>query len=158
MQRNLRYRNIATVLMTAFLGALAGRPKPSPPKTTPSRKVPMRPHDAMASMIPLPADPDVSQPVATSQPTKHDPVWNGVLIGAGVGALLGLIPDHYDDCEECHDSLYGSIAVGAGIGLLIDLLRHPKRPSPAAVEDRVQLHLSLGQGGAVGLRGRIAWH
>ena len=56
-------------------------------------------------------------------PARRDSVLNGVLIGAGVGALAGLIPDHYDDCEECHDSLYASIGVGAGVGLLVDALR-----------------------------------
>ena len=35
-----------------------------------------------------------------SHPEQRDSVLNGVLIGAGLGALLGLIPDHYDDCEE----------------------------------------------------------
>ena len=54
---------------------------------------------------------------------RHDPLWDGVLIGAGTGALAGLIPDYYDDCAECHDALYGSIALGAGIGLLIDVFR-----------------------------------
>ena len=62
-------------------------------------------------------------------PKRRDSVLNGVLIGAGIGALLGLIPDYYDDCEECHDSLYASIAVGAGIGLVVDLLRSDTRPA-----------------------------
>lgn len=53
---------------------------------------------------------------------RHDPLWNGILIGMGIGAVAGLIPDYYDDCKECHDSLYGSIAFGAGVGLLVDAL------------------------------------
>ena len=67
---------------------------------------------------------DIQQAPGPQKPERrHDSLLNGVLIGAGVGALLGLIPDYYDDCEECHDSLYASIAVGAGVGLLIDALR-----------------------------------
>jgi hypothetical protein len=58
---------------------------------------------------------------------RHDPLWNGVLVGAGVGALAGLVPDYYDDCAECHDPLFGSIAVGAGIGLLVDVLKRGMR-------------------------------
>lgn len=48
-------------------------------------------------------------------PTRRNSLLNGVLIGAGVGTLLGLIPDHDDDCEECHDSPYASIGVGARV-------------------------------------------
>lgn len=53
---------------------------------------------------------------------RNDRLWNGLLIGVAGGALGGLIPDHFDDCDECHDSLYGSIAVGAGAGLILDAL------------------------------------
>jgi hypothetical protein len=95
--------------------------------------------------------------VASRTSERRDSVLNGVLIGAGIGALFGLIPDHYDDCEECHDSLYGSIAVGAGVGLIVDLLRHPKSTaSPSRVDNGVQLDVTVGRR-AVGLRGRFAW-
>jgi hypothetical protein len=80
-----------------------------------------------------------------------------VLIGAGVGALLGLIPDHYDDCEECHDSLYASIAVGAGIGLLVDLLRSDSRPVvPLQSRDRLRVSIAGGRK-AVSVRGVVRW-
>jgi ElaB/YqjD/DUF883 family membrane-anchored ribosome-binding protein len=72
---------------------------------------------------------------AATEERGHDSVLNGVLIGAGVGAALGLIPDYYDDCEECHDSLYVSIAVGAGVGLFVDLMMRngkPRTPAQAA--------------------------
>jgi hypothetical protein len=84
----------------------------------------------------------------------RDPVWNGLIIGAGVGALLGLIPDHYDDCEECHDSLYASIAVGAGVGVLIDLLRNSK-PSPST-RDALRMSVTVSPR-ALGLAGRLGW-
>jgi hypothetical protein len=76
-------------------------------------------------------------------PTRRDSVLNGVLIGAGVGALAGLIPDHYDDCEECHDSLYASIGVGAGVGLLVDALR-VKSPASSQSGPQASLLLSVG--------------
>ncbi len=62
---------------------------------------------------------------------RHDSLLNGVLIGAAIGALAGLVPDYYDDCEECHDSLYIATAVGAGIGLLVDALRMTPVTAPA---------------------------
>lgn len=75
---------------------------------------------------------------AAPQPKQRDSLLNGVLIGAGIGALLGLIPDYYDDCEECHDSLYASIAVGAGIGLVVDLLRSDRNAIALAVRAALQ--------------------
>jgi hypothetical protein len=90
-------------------------------------------------------------------PKSRDSVLNGVLIGAGIGALLGLIPDYYDDCEECHDSLYASIAVGAGIGLVIDLLRSDARPtSPSQSDGRLRLGVAGGRR-AIAVRGALAW-
>jgi hypothetical protein len=94
----------------------------------------------------------------SSPPTRaRDPVWNGLLIGAGVGALLGLIPDHYDDCEECHDSLYASIAVGAGIGLLIDLLRSGEPSLSPSSKDALQMGVTVSPR-SLELAGRIGWH
>jgi ElaB/YqjD/DUF883 family membrane-anchored ribosome-binding protein len=89
---------------------------------------------------------------------RHDSLWNGVLIGAGIGGLLGLIPDYYDDCEECHDSLYASIAVGAGVGLLVDALRRERQTvyrSPAGGS------LLLGLAAArnrVSFAATVRWH
>jgi hypothetical protein len=80
-----------------------------------------------------------------------------VLIGAGIGALLGLIPDYYDDCEHCHDSLYASIAVGAGIGLAVDLIRSDRRSVlPPRSDDRFRISLAGGRK-AVGVRGIVRW-
>jgi hypothetical protein len=91
------------------------------------------------------------------QPKRRDSVLNGVLIGAGVGALLGLIPDYYDDCEECHDSLYTSIAVGAGIGLVVDLLRSDAGgPAPSRSDRRLRFDIGAGRK-AVGVRGIFRW-
>lgn len=99
---------------------------------------------------------DVEQS-ATQAPRRRDSVLNGVLIGAGVGALLGLIPDYYDDCEECHDSLYASIAVGAGIGLIVDLLRTDTRAvSQSRSDGGFRMGVAAGRR-AVGVRGMVRW-
>jgi hypothetical protein len=93
-----------------------------------------------------------------AQPAKaRDSVLNGVLIGAGIGALVGLIPDYYDDCEECHDSLYASIAVGAGVGLLVDLLHNSKQAaSPSQPNDALHFRAAIGRR-AIGLGGTLRW-
>jgi hypothetical protein len=94
---------------------------------------------------------------AAQTPNGRDSVLNGVLIGAGIGALLGLIPDHYDDCEECHDSLYASIAVGAGIGLIVDLLRTGTQSvSPSRSAGGLRVDIAAGRS-AVGVRGSVRW-
>jgi len=95
---------------------------------------------------------------AAAQPARRrDSVLNGMLIGAGVGALAGLIPDYYDDCEECHDALYASIAVGAGVGLVIDLLRTSRPLSPQS-QPRGGLRMGVAASQrAVGVRGVWRW-
>ncbi|MCM3881398.1 MAG: hypothetical protein ND807_14920 [Vicinamibacterales bacterium] len=96
---------------------------------------------------------------STSQATKprNDSLLNGLLIGAGIGAALGLIPDYYDDCEECHDSLYASIAVGAGIGLLVDALRTNRQPvSPSISRAPIRFDVAVKRRG-IGVRTKIHW-
>jgi len=81
-----------------------------------------------------------------------------VLIGAAAGAALGLIPDYYDDCEECHDSLYASTAVGEGVGLLIDALRVSRRVVYETPTTGRPMHLEVAVGRhAVGLRAIVRW-
>ena len=102
---------------------------------------------------------DVGQePASHTTESRKDSLLNGLLIGAGVGAALGLIPDYYDDCEECHDSLYASIAVGAGIGLLVDALRTNRQqanPSISGVPLRVDVDVKRR---GIGVRTMIRWH
>lgn len=106
---------------------------------------------------PLPAGFTAGDAQSAPAPTQRDSVLNGVLIGAGVGALVGLIPDHYDDCEECHDSLYASIGVGAGVGLLVDLLRGQSAGAPAS-GPRASLSLGVGARSAhVRIGGVVRW-
>jgi hypothetical protein len=114
-----------------------------------------RPHVATKRLLDGDAHVRAQNPAPPTKP--RDSVVNGVLIGAGIGTILGLIPDYYDDCEECHDSLYASIAVGAGIGLIIDLLRSDKRPtSPSTSDRRTRLGI-VGGRKAFAIRGAVAW-
>jgi hypothetical protein len=88
---------------------------------------------------------------------RRDSIVNGLLIGAGIGALLGLIPDYYDDCEECHDSLYASIAVGAGIGVIIDLLKNnAQTTAPMRSGKPVDIEFALTPN-RVQLGGTVRW-
>ena len=134
-------------------GPAAGQPREAgrSVEAPPSQRVPSL-RDASLRDI------DFQQAAGQQQPERrHDSLLNGVLIGAGVGALLGLIPDYYDDCEECHDSLYASIAVGAGIGLLIDALR-TSRPavSRATADSPVQIGVAVGRR-RTGIGASIRW-
>ena len=74
---------------------------------------------------------------------RNDRLWNGLLIGAAMGALGGLVPDYMDDCKECHDSLYGSIAAGAGAGLLIDALVRQQKLIYRAPESAVKMSFGI---------------
>ncbi len=159
---------VAIVIMMSSAGAGAqsldvgaeGRPNPGPFRTIVSiddnSLDPVRPRVFTQPTL------DTAEALARAQSPapshrQRDSVLNGVLIGAGVGALLGLIPDYYDDCEECHDSLYASIAVGAGVGLVVDLLRSGTRPAlrPQS-DDRFQMNIAGGRR-AVGVRGIFRW-
>jgi hypothetical protein len=112
-------------------------------------------HPLRAALASPNVDLEPAQDPAPPQTRRRDPIWNGLLIGAGVGAVLGLIPDHYDDCEECHDTLYGSIAMGAGVGLLIDLLRDGQSSTP---QKREGLRLNVAAAPkAVRISGKFIW-
>ena len=77
--------------------------------------------------------------------SRRDPLWNGVLIGAGLGALVGAFAG--SGAIECHECAgfnvpltFGVVGAGAGaaIGAGVDALRHsgskaqvPVRRKPA---------------------------
>jgi uncharacterized protein YcfJ len=77
-------------------------------------------------------------PASSRQPPKRDGIWNGLLIGAGVGGVVGAlaVTAGTDDCLG-EDGLGGCLwesdpdvglavalgaAIGAGIGALVDVL------------------------------------
>ena len=72
----------------------------------------------------------------TTAKTKHDRIWDGMLIGAGVGALVGfgLAPKAFcsrndPECTAVVLLAIGlpSVGVGIGVGALVDGLHHQQR-------------------------------
>src|SRR5262245_16850713 len=81
-----------------------------------------------------------ASPPGTSQP-RPDSLWNGVLVGAGLGAVLGGFAGSAAlQCSECAGFnvplTFGAIGAGAGaaIGAGLDALRHARTrvPGPGA--------------------------
>ena len=71
----------------------------------------------------------------SGQQIRKDPLWNGVIIGAGLGAIAGaLIGDALLPCSECSGFdvplTFGVIGAGAGagIGAGIDAAWHQRSP------------------------------
>ena len=71
----------------------------------------------------------------TTQSQKGDSVWTGILIGAGIGAVAGMLVappafcgSHDSECAAIVRVAIGlpAIAGGIGIGALVDRL-HPRR-------------------------------
>lgn len=68
-----------------------------------------------------------------NQSDDHDRLWNGMLIGAGIGAAIGMLVAPPALCGGGHDTEcamivratlgFGSIAAGVGIGALVDGLQ-----------------------------------
>jgi hypothetical protein len=80
---------------------------------------------------------------ARAQPNNrddHDRLWNGMLIGAGVGAAVGMLVAPPAFCGGGHDSEcaaivratigLASIAGGIGVGALVDGLQHRDATTP----------------------------
>lgn len=68
-----------------------------------------------------------------SQSVKHDKLWNGMLIGAGIGVVAGMVVapralcgSHDSECAVIVRTVIGlpAIAGGIGIGALVDGLTH----------------------------------
>ena len=84
---------------------------------------------------PLAASAQTTEPPSArrAQPQKRDSIWNGVLIGAAVGAAPGvywLMADP-NECTGLCPEEYGFIAAGALIGGLIDWAIYKKDGRPA---------------------------
>jgi hypothetical protein len=75
--------------------------------------------------------PSIAQ-AQTNQNDDRDKLWNGVLIGAGVGAAVGMfvLPQYFcgaqdTECSTIVRATMGLISIGAGIGIgaLVDGLQ-----------------------------------
>src|SRR6185436_4093586 len=73
---------------------------------------------------------------AQSQPHRKDSLWNGVILGAAVGAMLGSFSSlAVTDCSECAGFnvplTFGVIGAGVGIGIGagLDALHNNRGPS-----------------------------
>jgi len=81
--------------------------------------------------------------MATETQPRKDPLWNGVLIGAGLGALIGAFAgDAAFECSECTGFnvplTFGVIGAGAGaaIGAGFDALLHDRTRVPTTKDNR----------------------
>ena len=97
-------------------------------------------------------------PLAQQQPVRQrrDSLWNGVLVGAGLGALVGIAGSPLiSDCSECSGFnvplTFGVLGagIGAGVGAGIDAMRNSNAPH----RPRVQLSPVLSKD----TRGLLAW-
>jgi hypothetical protein len=84
--------------------------------------------------------------------TKRDPLWEGMLIGAGVGVLVGMVvapraicdlPD--PECDAIVKVVIGLPAIGVGIGLgaLADSLHHQSGIGPKPFQSARSLNLNF---------------
>jgi hypothetical protein len=82
----------------------------------------------------------------TSSSRAHDPLWNGVVLGGSLGALLGaFVGIAAVDCQPCAGynvtATFAAIGAGAGIGLGagIDAMRGTITSGAFVKRSRVQI-------------------
>jgi hypothetical protein len=90
--------------------------------------------------------------LATETQPRKDPLWNGMLIGAGLGALIGAFAgDAAFECSECTGFnvplTFGVIGAGAGaaIGAGFDALRHDRTRVPTTNHRRLTIAPVIGK-------------
>jgi hypothetical protein len=114
---------------------------------------------ASAQGAPAPA-PAKSQMAAA--PRQKDSLWNGALLGAGVGAIVGaLAGSAMIECSECAGFnvplTFGVIGAGAGagIGAGIDAMRHSRSNAPVTATRTRRLTVAPVFGKSV--QALVAW-
>jgi hypothetical protein len=104
----------------------------------------------------MPGDPSSEGP-GISTPRK-DSLWNGIIIGAGLGALTGAVGSRaISDCSECSGFnvplTFGVLGAGIGAGLGAGLDALHTQSATHFSRGRVRLSPVLGKG----RRGVMAW-
>jgi hypothetical protein len=105
------------------------------------------------------AQPLTDSTSARTEPHRKDSLWNGVIIGAAVGAMVGSFGSFaISDCSECSGFnvplTFGVVGAGIGIGIGAGLdALHSKRGASLQRHPRVQLSPLV----AKEKRGLMAW-
>jgi hypothetical protein len=90
---------------------------------------------------------------------RKDSIWNGLIAGSAVGALLGWAAIASNDCDynECGEAAVvpGGIVLGAGVGVGIDLLRRKKEVLYTRSPGKTALNFNLMLGQAKGAK--VSW-
>jgi hypothetical protein len=106
--------------MIALTCTLAFLPAAAPAQTLPvERSVTLTP---ATPVVPLDADLTASDNHPQATQYRKDSLWNGVIIGAGLGAFVGtLVSFAVSDCSECSGFnvplTFGVLGAGAGAGI-----------------------------------------
>ena len=88
----------------------------------------------------------------TPATTKHDSIWDGILIGAAVGVVVGMVaaPPAFcgrndPECDAIVRAVIGlpSIGVGIGVGALVDGLHHQRAPGFVPFRSAKSVNLSF---------------
>jgi hypothetical protein len=89
----------------------------------------------------------------------RDPLWNGLLVGAAVGMLLGAASKAANDCDpnECGEkyAVPGGLAFGAAVGIALDALWQQKQVLYRAPRARTRLDIHVLAGRVTGAK--VAW-
>jgi hypothetical protein len=103
-------------------------------------------------LIPVPRIQEVSR-------RYRDPLWNGLIAGAAVGALLGAASKAANDCDpnECGEkyAVPGGLAVGAAVGIALDVLWNQKQVLYRAPRAKTHLDIRVLAGRVTGAK--VAW-
>jgi hypothetical protein len=120
----------------ATLPAVAGAQTAGPSTARPDRIATLAGTAFSDAIAPGAASLDDATP-PQAPPRRKDPLWNGVVIGAGLGAVVGaLVGASAFECSECTGFnvplTFGVIGAGAGagIGAGIDAVLHQRSPLP----------------------------
>jgi hypothetical protein len=90
---------------------------------------------------------------------QKDPIWNGLIIGAAAGALMGAVLNGLNDCDpnECGEAyvVAGGLALGAAVGAGIDALWRKNQVLYRAPQSKTHVRVQILAGNVTGAR--ISW-